>query len=294
MRISLIICTRNRAARLPEFFDHLGQLAPPPGGAEVILVDNGSSDETPDVLQGFVTRAPFPVHCVRAPVRGLARARNAGLAQACGAILAFTDDDCYVCPEYLEAVVQVFEEAGGGFLGGRVVLHDPTDAPIGIMDVEIAAEIGVRSFVPAGVIHGANMAVARDVVRSIGGFDPLLGAGTACMAGEDTEYVARAAWAGWTGRYDPRPVVAHHHRRKPGPEAERQIKGYDYGRGAYYAKFVLDPRSRSVYLRRWYWRARAEWSAARRGRLRRELAGAVRYLIRRLYQPQPVPLFPKA
>ena len=93
------------------------------------------------------------------------------------------------------------------------------------------------------------MAVRRAVVRAIGGFDPLFGPGTRCAAAEDVEYVARAAWAGWRARYDPRPVVAHHHRRKPGEETERYRRGYDYGRGAYYTKFLLVPRARRVYLR---------------------------------------------
>ena len=222
MTISLLVCTRNRATRLPSFLERISLLQEPPGGWELILVDNGSTDETAARIEAFAAGVSFPVRYVRAPVPGLGRARNVGLAHAQGRIIAFTDDDCYPRPDYLRVLVEIFEEHRVGFIGGRVVLHDPTDARVCVKDVEHASEIAPHTFVPTGAIHGANMAVLRELVESIGGFDPRLGAGTPCVAGEDIEYVARAAWAGWAGRYDPRAVVAHHHGRKPGADAERQ------------------------------------------------------------------------
>ena len=291
MTISLLVCTRNRATRLPSFLERISLLQEPPGGWELILVDNGSTDETAARIEAFAAGVSFPVRYVRAPVPGLGRARNVGLAHAQGRIIAFTDDDCYPRPDYLRVLVEIFEEHRVGFIGGRVVLHDPTDARVCVKDVERASEIAPHTFVPTGAIHGANMAVLRELVESIGGFDPRLGAGTPCVAGEDIEYVARAAWAGWAGRYDPRAVVAHHHGRKPGADAERQRRGYDYGRGAYYAKFLLDRRARGTYLRSWYRRTRRGFGIARLARLRRELAGAAGYLILQGLRPEPVPRF---
>jgi glycosyltransferase involved in cell wall biosynthesis len=282
MRVSLIVCTKDRAARLPPFLSSIASLESPPGGWELILVDNGSQDETRRILDQFERDAPFPVRCVHAAVPGLSRARNLGLACARGHILAFTDDDCYPRRDYLRALVEVFDEGDYGFVGGRVVLHDPGDARVCVKDVDEAFDIPPRSFVPAGLIHGANMAVTRDVVRAIGDFDPLLGAGTSCIAGEDTDYIARAAWARWGGRYDPRPIVAHHHGRKPGHDADRQARGYDYGRGAYYMKRLLSPGSRRVYLYHWYRSGRKHLRQRQAGRLRRELVGGARYVAQRL------------
>ena len=157
---------------------------------------------------------------------GLSRARNTGLAHARGDILAFTDDDCYPQPDFLRALVDAFNEDGPGFVGGRVVLHDPDDARICVKDLPGRTSTFCHGdLVRAGVIHGANMAVTRDVLRAVGEFDPLLGAGSVCVAGEDTDYIARAVWAGWGGRYSPRAVVAHHHGRKPGHDAEMQRRG---------------------------------------------------------------------
>jgi glycosyltransferase involved in cell wall biosynthesis len=290
--VSLIVCTRNRARRLPEFFERVSRLECPPGGCELVLVDNASSDETAARITAFAAAAPFPVRCAHAPIPGLGRARNVGIASARGRLLVFTDDDCYPRTDYLRAFVEVFERHHVGVAGGRIVLHDPTDAVLGMKDVETPVEIAPRSFVPAGLVHGANMAVRRDVVAAIGGFDPRLGVGTPCIAGEDIEFVARAVWAGWAGRHDPLPVVAHHHGRKPGPDAERQQRSYDYGRGAYYARLLLDPQARATYARGWYRRARRRGlGRAALGRLSRELGGAARYLIPYFAHPDIVPRF---
>ena len=169
--------------------------------------------------------------------------------------MVFTDDDCYPQPDYLRAIVDVFEQHQAGVHGGRVVLHDPADARVGVKDASEAFEIPPGQFVRPGVMHGANMAARREVLEHVGGFDPLLGAGTRCMAGEDTDFIARAVWAGWTARYDPRAVVAHHHGRK-GTDADRQRRADHRGRGAYYAKWLLDRRARRTYLRHWYYSAR--------------------------------------
>ena len=292
MNVSLIVCTRNRASRLAEFFERISLIESPPGGWELILVDNASTDDTSSRIRAFAATTPFPVRSARAPIAGLGRARNVGIAHACGRILAFTDDDCYPRPDYLRMLVEVFGQHRVGFVGGRVVLYDPTDARVSIRDAEAAIDIEPRSFLPAGVMQGANMAVLREVVQAIGGFDPRLGAGTPCVGGEDLEFVARAAWAGWAGRFDPRPVVAHHHGRKPGADAERQQRGYDYARGAYYASFLLDRRSRATYLRRWYQLARGRlFRRSGLARLGRELAGGARYVIPHLVRPEAVPRF---
>ena len=291
MTVSLIVSTRNRGDRLDDFFASIARLQSPAEGWELILVDNGSTDGTADAIRRFAAAAPFPVRCVHAATPGLSHARNAGLQQAAGRIVAFTDDDCYPRPDYLRAVVAVFAQHQAGVIGGRVVLHDPADAPVGVKDVPAAVEIPPAPFVRAGVMHGANMAVRREVLEKIGGFDPRLGAGTRCMAGEDTDFIARAVWAGWTARYDPCPTVAHHHGRKPGAAEHRQRQAYDRGRGAYYGKWLLERRARRTYLREWYYSVRRMIRKKNLGPLRRELAGASRYVLGRMVHGERVPRF---
>ncbi len=285
------MCTRNRASGLPRFLTSVTNLSAPPGGWELVMVDNGSTDATRTIIEDFGRAATMPVRYVYEPAPGLARARNAGLSAACGAVLAFTDDDCYPRPDFLIAMAEVFDTHDIGFVGGRVLLHDPADARIAIKDIEEPVAILPNSYIRPGLIHGANMAVRRDVVRRIGGFDPHLGAGTRCFAGEDTEYLARASWDGWAGRYDPGPVVSHHHGRKPGPDAQRHVSGYDYGRGAYFARLMLHRAARPTYLRYWWRHAVKCTRKARLATLRREAVGAGRYFRARLGRTQSVPRF---
>ena len=294
MKISMIVCTRNRASRLPRFFSAIAGLEPAPFGWELLIVDHASTDDTGQVIQEFAASAAFPVRPLRSDAPALSGAKNQAIAAARGEILAFTDDDCYPRPDYLLALADVFQAHDAGVLGGRVVRHDPTDANVSIRDVDTPASIEPGTFVRPGTVHGANLAMRREVFAAIGGFDPLLGPGTPCVAAEDIELVARAVWAGWRARYDPAFVVSHHHGRKPGEEADRVRRGYDYGRGAYYTKFLLNPRARRVYLRSWYEITRRGPRAAARQRVRRELAGGGCYLVQRMLRGQTIPRFEAA
>jgi glycosyltransferase involved in cell wall biosynthesis len=294
VKISVIVCTRNRASRLPRFLSAVAGLEPVPFGWELLIVDHASTDDTGRVLREFAASAAFPVRPLRSDAPALSGAKNQAIAVARGEIFALTDDDCYPRPDYLLALARVFEAHDVGVVGGRVVLHDPTDANLSILDVDTPANIEPRTFVRPGAVHGANLAVRREVLAAIGGFDPLLGPGSPCVAAEDVDLVARAVWAGWRGRYDPDVVVSHDHGRKPGREADRVLRSYACGRGAYYTKFLLNRETRRLYLRAWY-KTQGRWPRALvRPRLRRELAGGGRYLVQRLLRGQTTPRFAAA
>jgi len=282
VKVSMIVCTRNRAARLPRFLTALAALERAPFGWELVIVDHASSDDTDQIIREFAASAAFFVRPLRAEGRALSAAKNQAISFARGEILAFTDDDCYPRADYLLALTGVFEAHDVGVVGGRVMRHDPTDANVSIRDRDTHEGIEPCTFVRPGTVHGANLAVRREVLAAIGGFDPLFGPGTPCLAAEDIELVARAIWAGWRGRYDPAPVVSHHHGRKPGDEADRVRRAYDYGRGAYYTKFLLNRHARRVYLRGWYELTRRAPRAVVQQRLLRELAGGRRYVAQRM------------
>jgi len=281
MLISLVICTQNRCSTLRTCLEYVLRLQSP-GEWELIVVNNGSTDATSEVLASFADKAPFRIVLVYEPKSGLGRARNAGIAKATGEIVAFTDDDCYVSPDFLSRILEVFEDEKIGFMGGRVLLYDETDAPI-----TIRPETGIRWIEPysfiRGELVGANMAARRSLIEKIGGFDPELGAGTPFPC-EDVEFLARASHTGVMGIYHPGSLVLHHHGRKPGKDDLARLKTYDYGRGAYYAKFILNPQTRIMLLKRWYWHARNEFPGLHYGTIFRELSGAVHYLLARLWQ----------
>lgn len=276
MLISLIVCTRNRCMSLRACLEYIKRLESP-GDWEFVVVNNASTDGTADLLKCFREEVSFRVVVVEELKSGLGRARNAGIAASTGEILAFTDDDCYVSPDYLKQVLEVFKDEKIGYMGGRVLLYDPTDLPATIRTESETRLIEPHSFIRAGQLLGANMAVRKSLIGKIGVFDPEFGAGSQFSSGEDVDLQARASASGATGIYHPGPLVWHHHGRKPGKGHEELMKGYDYGRGAYYAKFVLNPQTRVLFLKTWYWEVRSEIRVTLR-----ELAGAFRYVLMRL------------
>jgi glycosyltransferase involved in cell wall biosynthesis len=279
--ISLIICTRNRCSSLRTCLEYVRRLESP-GDWELIIVDNGSTDRTGDVLKTFVENIPFGVRLVFEPKPGLGRARNTGVAKATGEIIAFTDDDCYVSSDFLIRILDVFRDTRIGFMGGRILLYDETDVPQTIRPETEVRLIPPRSFVRPGQLQGANMAARRSLVTVVGGFDPEFGAGSTFRSCEETDFQARASQAGATGIYHPGPLVWHHHGRKPGKDYKNLMNGYYYGCGAYYAKFLLNRQTRARFLKNWYWSARSRLRDREPLAFLRELAGASAYILHKL------------
>jgi GT2 family glycosyltransferase len=278
--ISIVVCTRNRASALRECLSALARVDFNPRAWELILVNNGSTDETEDVLHAFAHDVPFRVKVVDDPRPGLSGARNTGVRVSQAPLVAFTDDDCYVAPDYVTRLVEAFDSNPRyGYVGGRVVLHDPSDAPETIKDEAAPAEIAAWSIVPPGFVHGANMAFRREVFQSIGGFDPLFGSGTRFVA-DDVDFMSRASAEGWVGAYVPGPVVRHHHGRKPGDDVAKLHTVYARGRGAYYTKGCLNPRVRGLFARHWYWHLRVLVRRGALGEAIHELAAGGEYLMR--------------
>src|SRR5882757_8126120 len=97
--ITFIVCTRNRATSLPHALNSIAAEALSYGdGIDLVVVDNGSTDNTRKIIEDWAASAPLPVHLVCETRPGLAAARNAGVAAATGTLLAFTDDDCALAP----------------------------------------------------------------------------------------------------------------------------------------------------------------------------------------------------
>jgi GT2 family glycosyltransferase len=280
VQISLIVCTKNRARQLMASLDAMRRIRCDLRW-ELIVVDNGSTDDTSSVLARF--NSDF--HEMRStyePKSGLGRARDKGCKCARGELFVFTDDDCYPSEDFLDATCEVFKEnPDWGYVGGRVLLHDPRDIRMTISESMIPVFLPPRSFIPAGLIKGANMAMRRNAYASVEGFDPRFGAGALFSSGDDLEIMSRISAVGWPGAYDPRPVVYHHHGRRSQEEADELMKRYDRGRGANYAKSILNPILRKTYLKHWYWSARKKSIV----HTFREMSAGIEFLIRDFLRP---------
>jgi glycosyltransferase involved in cell wall biosynthesis len=248
--VSVVVCTRNRVDSLRRCVQAFASINTDYKW-ELIIVDNGSDDGTSAFLASLPRQlAKAHVATTFEPKRGLAAARNKGISKACGNIIAFTDDDCYMSENYIDSMISAFENPEIGLVGGRILLYDQSDRKLTIQEREDYLVLEPRTFVATGTVQGANMAFRRALLDHIGGFDENLGAGTS-FACEDIDAVAALLWEGFTGAYDPRPIVYHHHGRKTKREARVLWKTYDKGRGAYYAKYILRSDSRSQYIRSW-------------------------------------------
>ncbi|MGH7830439.1 MAG: glycosyltransferase family A protein, partial [Candidatus Binatia bacterium] len=108
MDISVIICTYNRSTLFRETLDSFFQCNFDGSAYELILVDNGSTDETSAVAQEFVARHPAHVKYIFEKIPDLANARNIAIQAAEGKLIAFLDDDVYLDPDWLREVKNVF------------------------------------------------------------------------------------------------------------------------------------------------------------------------------------------
>jgi glycosyltransferase involved in cell wall biosynthesis len=286
--VSVVVSTLNRIERLRKCVECLlGQNTR--FSWELIVVDNGSTDETSAFLEelGREKHAHVQIIITREQQRGLARARNKGWRMARGDIVAFTDDDCYAPENYVDSIVEVFDSHPDvGFAGGRVLLYDQTDFRITIEESEQTVPFRPFTYIAPGNIHGANMAFRRTALERIGGFDPRLGAGTIFPC-EDIDAVAAVLWSGIPGIYDPRMMVYHHHGRKAGKAVEALIRAYEAGRGAYFAKYIMRRDSRAEFVRGWAKSVKEDWNASweyRRipGRPIREALWAMRFVFHRV------------
>jgi GT2 family glycosyltransferase len=214
-RISVVVCSYNGARTIADCLEELAQLDYP--DYEVIVIDDGSRDATASIAQGFECRV------IRTPNRGLASARNTGLAAASGEIIAYIDDDAFPDSHWLRYLAATFMSTSHAGVGGPN-LAPPGDGP--------TAECVARA--PGGPVHvlvsdreaehipGCNMAFRKTCLDAIGGFDPQFRA-----AGDDVDVCWQLQGRGWTLGFHPAAVVWHHRRNSVRAYWKQQI---GYGR----------------------------------------------------------------
>ena len=240
IKVSVIICTRNRAKSLKECLAAFEMMVLRPDITwELIVVDNNSTDNTRDVIQEFSERAPVTVKYVHEIKPGLGHARNAGIELATGEVIAFTDDDCIVTSDWLASMVHEFRsDPTISGVGGRVELYDIRDKPI---TINTSLKRGLLSSIGQvfGYIPGCNMAFKRNVFDQIGNYDGRFGAGAIFKSAEDSDFTYRAYKNGFKIIYSPEMCVYHNHGRRTDYQVRLLIKGYDSGKWALYCKHIF-------------------------------------------------------
>ena len=135
MKLSVIVCTRNRAQAITPCLDSIASslALAQPVDAEIVVVDNASEDSTSDVVRARSAKCDFPVNLVHELRMGVCNARNSAIRAARGELLIWTDDDCRLDESYVRNALQDDQQDAEPVLrGGRVELGDPTDLPLTI------------------------------------------------------------------------------------------------------------------------------------------------------------------
>lgn len=258
--ISVVVCTRDRARRLAACLDHLARARGACGRAsEIIVVDNGSQDDTRDVVSAHAES--LPIRYVLEAQPGLSMARNRGIAAARGALVAFTDDDCNVDRDWMQAIVDAFASRPKlAILGGMVAPASGEDEAVSLRTHAQTKDVLSADAILA-TMSGCNMAFRRDVFERVGGFDPAFGKGRRIGSAEDLDLMYRALRRGLSIVYLPHVVVRHAHGRDSEVAVAEVKREYVRGRGAFYWKFITD---REV-ARMAYWEIAGLLSRRRRG-----------------------------
>jgi len=213
MFISVIIATRNRAPALARTLESILTVANCEAADwELIVADNGSSDNTAEVLQTLARRFPGRLWPLLELAAGKTRALNAGIAVARGDVLAMTDDDVIVEPEYLSAIREVFTNYRVDAVLGRVILDLEGPRPPWFNDYFARLmswrDLGDEVCEFQEGITGSNMLVRASVIRDIGGFSTDIGPGRIGTF-EDSEFHRRLRRAGYRSLYAPQISVRH-------------------------------------------------------------------------------------
>jgi glycosyltransferase involved in cell wall biosynthesis len=212
--LSILVPTRNRAELLPRL---LGTLDVAQAEAqldlEIVIIDNGSTDGTAAVLDRWAALQPGRVRLfVEQP--GRARALNRALPVARAPLLAFTDDDVEVTPNWIRSLVAFFA-AHPEYDAAMGRVRVPPDVADPAVLERVAQYPGTLPLFDAGdavrdvpYMWGCNMAVRRQVIAAVGPYDERLGVGASGLY-EDAEFSERIRRAGMRIGYMPDVVVYH-------------------------------------------------------------------------------------
>jgi glycosyltransferase involved in cell wall biosynthesis len=210
MKISPIICTRNRSAYLPEAIRSLAGQDIAPTDYEIIVVDNASTDATGTIVKAL-TAEIRNLRYVYEETPGLSIARNRGLKEAFAPIVAFLDDDALAVKGWLSAILEAFRtEPRPACVGGPVApwweISKPGWFPASLLGCH-NRNYGEQSRwynYPAEQPIGCNMAFVKQRVEDVGGFNVLLD-----KYNDETELIERVVRAGGRIFYEPKAEVQH-------------------------------------------------------------------------------------
>jgi glycosyltransferase involved in cell wall biosynthesis len=196
--VSLVIPGRNAAGTIAACLDAVVPLLDRPGLAEIIFVDDGSTDDTRAIVSGY------PVQCVAGRGEGPAAARNLGWQVARSPLVWFVDSDCVAEPDALERLLPHMQDPAVGGVSGSYGNMRP-DSLLACLIHEEIIERHLRMSTRVNFAATFNVLYRRSILESLGGFD------TRYLKGQDAEFSWRMLAAGHELAFEIDSRVKHFH-----------------------------------------------------------------------------------
>lgn len=260
---TVVVCTRERPRLLEETLPTVAAAAQRVAGTGLVVVEQGRP-----AAAAICARLNVEAQVLHDDGVGAARGRNLGARKAGGSVVLFTDDDCAVPAEWvrdhLEAMAEPDVVASFGVVDG--VSRFSTQAP----DPVAWPALHHAGSPPWAIGHSSNMAVRRDALLEVGGFDERFGPGSPRgVLGEDAELIVRLLRCGGTIRSGTGAPVRHLEWRSP-QEHYRNLTAYERGAGAWIGKLLREDRPAAMLAvreRNELWRDRLHHSPGFRAAL---------------------------
>ncbi len=253
VELSVIVSTFNRGNDIDNLLASLSnQKQTRDESLEIVISNNGSTDNTEEIIQKYANSSRIPIHYVYQPRNAKSFGLNAAVSQANGKIIAFTDDDIILPETWVDSVVKYFaDHPNTSCIGGPVVLYNKKDLDTSTRNSQEYAIYTKTNFNPTFIpVIGCNMVLSRSIIKSIGVFDILFGPGSFIGSGDDLDYIYRILSIGSTINYVPEIWVYHNHGRKNPSDLKKIKRRYLIGRGAFYGKYLTSDK----FVLRWaYW-----------------------------------------
>jgi glycosyltransferase involved in cell wall biosynthesis len=219
IKFSLVIATYNRAEQLMITLRSVAAQTADKAIWECIVVDNNSTDHTRSNIEQFIADNPSQniKYCLEKQ-QGLSHARNAGINNALGDIIAFIDDDEHIVPEFIDSYIELFDRIPQAMsAGGKIIAEYPGGRPVWMSKyseepIANPMDFGdeIKPFPKGRIPGGGNMAMRKTVFEEIGVFDTTLGrTGKKLSGGEESDLFERIKSKGMECYYVPKAVMYH-------------------------------------------------------------------------------------
>ncbi len=243
MKVSVVVCTRDRHDTIGQAIESIAQCDYP--DFDIHIMDQSTTDGTKQIIDSITPKyaETCPIVYHHLDKAGLSRSYNAGMRVSNGDIIAFTDDDVIVPTDWVQKIVNAFQnDPQVALLYGQVCVPKSLEESVRQGVIVPALTFKNREAIHKGKTFkvfgmGANMAIRRTLLSSVEGFDEALGGGGPLRSAQDYDFSYRTYLTGKTILLEPSVWVDHYGTRTQ-DQWPLTLKNYGIGDGAFYAKHI--------------------------------------------------------